>query len=522
MTTPAILACRDAFTSHTGLRARAVNDLLSRQAPPLTMHLVDDLCARHDRLRTEVAGEATRLVLGACSRDVPVAEIQYWGRRAGLDPFAIECVPLSFAAAVARSDSVRGQQTAALQLTAAAARLAAFPGSEPEHLRVRFARGSVSRRSVLTLPPFVYEPVAAVDMHACLGTERCGLCLSACPTQSISLTAGAVDVDRGTCSACGICVSRCPVDALTLPGRSLGQYEAQLRALLSRRSWLTAPVGILIGCHHAGGVLDTVPERSSSNVGWIPVEVPTLGMVTAGWFLQTLAAGAAAVAVLACPDDVDSCRVGECVDFCRTALHSLGHDGDARLQIVAASQANGARIGDLPAGHLVFGAPADGLSLREPRATARALLSLRHAVPRSTSVRHASSPLGLVHIDNARCTACGACVPVCPTGALTLREHPDEMWLQLDPAACSACQHCVSACPERAVTVYRQADVATLAAGTVIPKTSSVTKCTACGGLIAPETMIRRVQNLLADQPAALLNALGTLCAGCRNGTDWS
>jgi ferredoxin len=518
MTTAAILVCRDAFAPGTRLDASAVAELLHRREPPLTMHLVDDLCARPERLRAETAGDARRLVLGVCSRDVPAAEIQQWGRRTGLDPFAVECIPLSFAAAVARDDPVRGQETAALQLASSAARLVAFLGSEPEHLRMRFAQGSVSRRAFLSLPPFAYEPVARVDQNACLGGQRCGLCLSPCPTGSISVTGSGVDVNRASCVACGVCVSRCPTGAITLPGASLGQYEAQLRTLLSQTGSLTGPVGILIGCRHAGGALDAVPENTSITVRWIPVEVPTLGMVTAGWFLQALAAGAVAVAVLACPDDIeDYGPVGECVDFCRKALHSLGHDADARLRILSGNQErSGTRLGDLPSGRLVSRLPADGVSLREPKATARALLSLRNAAPTPTPVQHASSPLGVVRIDHATCTVCGACASACPTGALTLREHADKVWLHLDPAACTACQHCVSACPERALTVRAETDVVTLAAGTVVPKTSAVTKCRGCGRPVAADAMIRRVQSLLLDQPADLLDALGTLCGSCR------
>lgn len=520
MTAAAMLVCSDALAPRTRLDASAVAELLLRREPPLTMQLVDDLCASPDRLRAGTAGGATRLVLGVCSRDVPAAEIQRWGTRAGLDPLAVEWVPLSFAAAVARTDPVCGQETAALQLAASAARLAAFPGSEPEHLRISFARGSVSRRAVLSLPPFVYEPVARVDQSACLGGERCGLCISACPHGSISVTDGGVDVDRGGCLACGLCVSRCPVGAITLPGSSLGQYEAQLRALLSQTGSLTGPVGILIGCRHAGGALDALPETISIAIDWIPVEVPSLGMVTPGWFLQALAAGAVAVAVLACPDDLEECGlVDERVDFCRKALHSLGHD-DARLRMLSGNQEEwGINLGDVPPGSLRPYVAVGGVCLREPRATAQALLSLRHAVPTPTPVRHGSSPLGVVRIDHGRCTVCGACAYACPTEALTIREHPNEVRLQLDPTACIACQHCVSACPEHAVTVRAETDLATLAAGTVVPKTSAVTKCRTCGRAVAPDTMVQRVRTLLADQPADLLDALGTSCGDCRAAT---
>lgn len=47
--------------------------------------------------------------------------------------------------------------------------------------------------------------------------------------------------------------------------------------------------------------------------------------------------------------------------------------------------------------------------------------------------------------DVARCTRCGACVPLCPTGALSLGDA-----LHTDPAACISCCACLKGCPQGA------------------------------------------------------------------------
>ena len=52
---------------------------------------------------------------------------------------------------------------------------------------------------------------------------------------------------------------------------------------------------------------------------------------------------------------------------------------------------------------------------------------------------------------NARCTHCGACTAVCPTGALSIRRP--EMEVVFDQDKCSICELCVSACPPRAMEV---------------------------------------------------------------------
>jgi L-aspartate semialdehyde sulfurtransferase ferredoxin len=63
-----------------------------------------------------------------------------------------------------------------------------------------------------------------------------------------------------------------------------------------------------------------------------------------------------------------------------------------------------------------------------------------------------------VHVQNAsqevkrdqhRCTHCGACTAVCPTGALFI-ERP-EMKVSFDEKKCSVCELCVPACPTRAM-----------------------------------------------------------------------
>jgi ferredoxin len=49
----------------------------------------------------------------------------------------------------------------------------------------------------------------------------------------------------------------------------------------------------------------------------------------------------------------------------------------------------------------------------------------------------------------AKCTHCGACTAVCPTGALSIRRP--EMEVVFDQKKCSVCELCVPACPPRAM-----------------------------------------------------------------------
>ncbi len=54
--------------------------------------------------------------------------------------------------------------------------------------------------------------------------------------------------------------------------------------------------------------------------------------------------------------------------------------------------------------------------------------------------------------DEERCTHCGACVGVCPSGALALDRR--TMMVRFDNAKCIACEFCINACPPRAMEVH--------------------------------------------------------------------
>jgi ferredoxin len=50
-----------------------------------------------------------------------------------------------------------------------------------------------------------------------------------------------------------------------------------------------------------------------------------------------------------------------------------------------------------------------------------------------------------------KCTHCGACTAVCPTGALCINRP--EMSVEFDQKKCSVCELCVPLCPTRAMII---------------------------------------------------------------------
>ena len=54
--------------------------------------------------------------------------------------------------------------------------------------------------------------------------------------------------------------------------------------------------------------------------------------------------------------------------------------------------------------------------------------------------------------NEAKCTDCGVCVPICPTGALVVDQHSRKVYFYDNK--CIACELCVKACPTRAMEVH--------------------------------------------------------------------
>lgn len=53
--------------------------------------------------------------------------------------------------------------------------------------------------------------------------------------------------------------------------------------------------------------------------------------------------------------------------------------------------------------------------------------------------------------DEERCTHCGACVVICPAGALTIDQKTRKVIF--DAEKCIACELCIKTCPSRAMIV---------------------------------------------------------------------
>lgn len=74
---------------------------------------------------------------------------------------------------------------------------------------------------------------------------------------------------------------------------------------------------------------------------------------------------------------------------------------------------------------------------------------VRYLKDRGIQVENASQE---VKRDKNKCTHCGACTAVCPTGALAVQRP--EMSVLFSQDKCSVCELCVPACPTRAMEIH--------------------------------------------------------------------
>ncbi|MCC6533940.1 MAG: glycyl-radical enzyme activating protein [Burkholderiales bacterium] len=64
-------------------------------------------------------------------------------------------------------------------------------------------------------------PEIAFKLDRCIGSDACGRCIPACPTDAIRIDRGKVRIDRRRCTRCGQCVGACDSGALTLFGKAM-------------------------------------------------------------------------------------------------------------------------------------------------------------------------------------------------------------------------------------------------------------------------------------------------------------
>ena len=134
---------------------------------------------------------------------------------------------------------------------------------------------------------------------------RCGICVSVCPYNALSLPEqGPVVVNGDLCQACGLCISSCPTNALDNPNYGYDLTDIQVRKVLEARDPKeTSIIGFL--CNDCGyNLLDTAGFYGAKYTSdFLPVFVPCMSNISLRHITNAIDRGADGIMLIGCTKD---------------------------------------------------------------------------------------------------------------------------------------------------------------------------------------------------------------------------
>ncbi|MEM2025696.1 MAG: 4Fe-4S binding protein [Desulfurococcaceae archaeon] len=120
--------------------------------------------------------------------------------------------------------------------------------------------------------------------------------------------------------------------------------------------------------------------------------------------------------------------------------------------------------------------------------------------------------------DPEKCTACGACVQGCPTGAISVLDMGKTVAVDVWYGKCIFCGRCTEVCPEEAVKMSLEYSLSTTDKNEVreqVPLTAY--RCQLCGKLIISERGIEVVKGKVKALPLPpSYVTIVSLCHDCK------
>jgi pyruvate formate lyase activating enzyme len=131
------------------------------------------------------------------------------------------------------------------------------------------------------------SPETGFNPALCLGAEKCGRCLGACPYGLLRPEGGRVPAAPEGCRACGACVTACPSGARTLFGRECGAGEIVERVLEDEVFYRRSGGGLTLSggepLFQAGFAMEILREAGRWGVG---TAIETSGCAPEGALLE--------------------------------------------------------------------------------------------------------------------------------------------------------------------------------------------------------------------------------------------
>jgi len=342
---------------------------------------------------------------------------------------------------------------------------------------------------------------ASLCAHERQGFTGCNACVVACPAHAISIGKGSVSIEPHLCRGCGTCATVCPSSAVryNFPDTQV-QLDRLAAALLAWQQVGGDLPGLWIGAEKA-------PP------GWLAWPIDAVASLGLEFWLLALCLGCTRIAV-SIEREREASRVAleQQLSMGRSLLAGLGYPP----VLGCADDGNG-----LPQLRELTPLPPKAIPAGDDKRTLL-FAALDHLVAHGSAVSVAvdltdvAAPLGEVSLDKSRCTLCGTCVNVCPSGALTFSAADRIAFVE---SRCLQCGLCASVCPEQAVALHPR--LLTSRSERETPRQVAEAEmflCADCGDAFAPRAMVERSRIMMAGHPmfegdkARLMD----LCPGCR------
>jgi ferredoxin len=337
-------------------------------------------------------------------------------------------------------------------------------------------------------------------VHEAQGVAGCARCLAACPAQAIASRGDRIAVDANLCHGCATCMLVCPSGAL-------GAGEATGITLISRLAQMAASSG------RRDGLLLHVAGDDPANESLTAIALPSIAAAGIETWLAALALGYPQV-TLQFPEDLPASTqralAGE-IDAARAWLAAIGMDS-GRIRTSADAHAEFAALAAPP-----LNAAANKRELVNDALTALA----GKAANGVTALTDAPCALpgaafGSVEVDRESCTACLACAPLCPTGALR-GDNPagGSVALKFVEALCVQCGICANVCPEKALKLRARFARGDRQAARVLIE-SAQHCCPDCGKAFISRALLEKSLEFMRERMAGDAADNLCYCPACR------
>ncbi len=279
---------------------------------------------------------------------------------------------------------------------------------------------------------------AELCVHGLSPIATCQYCATACPLDAFALEDDGLTLDLALCDGCGLCAAACPEQAISVAGVAEPLLHPPIGAerayMACDRVSATSERGH-VTCVHAVSAA-RLARLYRNGIHW----------------LEVVHADCAACD-RACADTVQACVEG---------LNRLLADrGLPPMTIRRLSIADWRQQRDEAAGmsrRSLFRAAFQGgkhgpVELPQDPSPANTTIAPDAVLPASGQANIAShTPT----IDTNMCTACGACVGVCPHGVITLAgKDNDNPRYEIAATNCTGCGLCIDSCEPGALTLQK-------------------------------------------------------------------